>query len=228
MSAPWELSERHFLSEAEVRQLLVHVRSPINDVAVSQASFIDRLIIEGLLFSGLRNSEFCGLLLGDTVVGLGQSALRVRDTRKNDRLVYVPDSLSKLIEVYVRDIRPAKLPEGATSNDLLQPLVLNQRRRPYERTALYRRVVRILTAAALGSRASVQLLRHTYGYLAYKRSGGNLLFVQEQLGHAHPMVTAVYAKFVTFSYSDLANRVEPSESTNHPTNCLENVSCPLS
>ena len=78
---------------------------------------------------------------------------------------------------------------------------------PYDRTSLYRRVVRILTSAGLGDRASVQLLRHTYGYLAYKRTHGNLLFVQQQLGHAHPMVTAIYAQFVKFSYSDLADNV---------------------
>jgi integrase len=53
----------------------------------------------------------------------------------------------------------------------------------------------------------VQLLRHTYGYLAYRNTGGNLLFVQRQLGHAHPMVTAIYAEFVAESYADLANRV---------------------
>ncbi len=76
-----------------------------------------------------------------------------------------------------------------------------------ERTGLYRRVVRILTTAGLGDRASVQLLRHTYGYLAYKRSGGNLLFVQRQLGHAHPMVTSIYAQFVEESYEAIAEMV---------------------
>ena len=87
------------------------------------------------------------------------------------------------------------------------PLVLNERGKPYERTGLYRRVVRILTEAGLGSRASVQLLRHTYGYLAYKRSGGNLLFVQRQLGHAHPLVTSIYAQFVDEPYARLADAV---------------------
>ena len=61
-------------------------------------------------------------------------------------------------------------------------------------------------AAGLGERASVQLLRHTYGYLAYKRTGGSLLFVQRQLGHAHPMVTAIYAQFVDESPTALAER----------------------
>jgi integrase/recombinase XerD len=85
--------------------------------------------------------------------------------------------------------------------------VFHERRRPFERTGMYRRVVRILTAAGLGERASVQLLRHTYGYLAYLRTGGNLLFIQRQLGHAHPMVTSIYAQFVEESYAEMAERV---------------------
>jgi hypothetical protein len=75
-------------------------------------------------------------------------------------------------------------------------------------------VVRILTEAGLGDRASVQLLRHTYGYLAYLRTGGNLLFTQRQLGHAHPIVTSIYAQFVPESYSQLAEMLiaEPTSS----------------
>ncbi len=109
------------------------------------------------------------------------------------------------------DLRPNLLPDGVDPDDPQRPLVFNERRRPYERTGLYRRVVRILTEAGLGDRASVQLLRHTYGYLAYLRTGGNLLFVQRQLGHVHPRITAAYAKFVDESYADLAERIVPED-----------------
>ena len=119
----------------------------------------------------------------------------------------MPQSLCNLIRSYVDQYRPALVPDGVDSSDLSQPLVFNDRGNAYERTALYRRVKRILTAAGFGSRARVQLLRHTYGYLAYKRTGGNLLFTQRQLGHAHPMVTAVYAQFVDEDYEELADRV---------------------
>jgi integrase len=208
MSAPWQLSVDSFLSEAEVQRLLDRVRTAAADVAPQEreSALLDRVIIEGLLYSGLRSTEFCGLLLGDTSVGLVRPVLRVSGTRQNDREVHIPRELDDLLREYIRDVRPARLPAGVDPADLHQPLILNERRRPYERTALYRRVVRILQAAGLGERASVQLLRHTYGYLAYKRTGGNLLFVQQQLGHAHPMVTAVYAEFVPFDYHALANR----------------------
>jgi integrase len=112
-----------------------------------------------------------------------------------------------MVTAFVGQTRPALLPEEVDPDDLDCPLVYHERRRPYERTGLYRRVTRILTRAGLKDRASVQLLRHTYGYLAYGRTGGNLLFVQRQLGHAHPMVTSVYAQFFEESYEDLANQV---------------------
>jgi site-specific recombinase XerD len=145
------------------------------------------------------------LTLANTVVGAGESVFLVRGTPREDRTVYVPAELSGLIRRFVSEIRPHCLPAGASPNDLSMPLVLNERGRPYERTGLYRRVVRILTEAGLKERASVQLLRHTYGYLAYKRSHGNLLFAQRQLGHAHPSVTSIYAQFVDESYADLAD-----------------------
>ena len=96
----------------------------------------------------------------------------------------------------------------------------NERGKAYERTALYRRVVRILTDAGLGDRASVQLLRHTYGYLAFKQTGGNLLFLQKQLGHAHPMVTAVYAEFVDFPLDRLADQIAEPFSAVRPEKSL--------
>src|SRR4029077_5462721 len=103
--------------------------------------------------------------------------------------------------------RPKLCSGSIDPTDLTLPLILNERGRPYERTGLYRRVVRIFPAAGVGDRASVQLLRHTYGYLAYLRTGGNLLFVQRQLGHAHPVVTSIYAQFVKEEYAALADSI---------------------
>lgn len=205
----WEVTADMFLSEQEVESLLKFVRgrdrSADDESCVREA--VDRLIVEILLFSGLRNSELCQLRVADLTVGPRQSALSVAGTPRQDRIVFIPRALSDDIVRYVERIRPGCLPEGASSRDLSLPLILNERGRPYDRTALYRRVVRILSDAGLEDRASVQLLRHTYGFLAYKRTGGNLLFVQRQLGHAHPMVTAVYSQFVKFSDIDLADKV---------------------
>ena len=221
MVEPWKLTKASFLSPDEVALLLERVRDRDQAGEDRPVFLADRLIIEGLLFSGLRNSEFCSLQLGGTAAARKESVFVVEETPKQDRTVHVPDFVSELVRRYARDVRPGLLRAGADPKDPSIPLLVNERGRPYERTGLYRRVLRILSDAGFGARASVQLLRHTYGYLAYKESGGNLLFVQRQLGHAHPMVTAVYAEFVTFPPDQLANTTaapfEPRAASRRPT-----------
>lgn len=206
-ATPWELTRESFLSEDEVARLLAHLRQVEQESSDRSAAATDRVIIETLLFSGVRNTEFCRLLIADTCIATGRPEFQVSERPGEVRTVHLPRSLCELLESYVREFHPQRLPAGVRPDDIEQPLILNERGKPYERTALYRRVVRILSAAGLAERASVQLLRHTYGYIAYKRTGGNLLFVQQQLGHAHPMVTAIYAQFVPFNQPDLANAV---------------------
>ena len=205
----WELTREMFLSEDEVHLIRESLRVRISTATMSTVwqARTDQLIFEMLTFSGLRNSEFCHLRVSDVPPAFRQAALRVAETPRQDRIVAIPGTLVELIGAYIREVRPHVLHESVPVKDGNQPLVVNERGRPLDRTALYRRVVRILSEAGFASRASVQLLRHTYGYLAYKRTQGNLLFVQQQLGHSHPMVTAVYAAFVEFSKEDLANQV---------------------
>ena len=209
MTPAWQLTREMFLSLDEVEALLEHVRAQCaaGSGRAKLSAQIDRLVVEGLLFSGLRTTEFCRLTLADTVIGQGTSVFVVSGMRGRDRTVYVPHQVSDFVRQFVDHTRPALLPEDVDPGDTSQPLVFGERKNPLERTGLYRRVVRVLTAAGMGERASVQLLRHTYGYLAYARSNGNLLFVQRQLGHAHPMVTAIYAQFVDESYECLAEQV---------------------
>ncbi len=178
------------------------------DSAANSAA-LDRLIVVALLSSGLRNSEFCALRLRDTILGRGESVFEVTGEQGRERVVHVPLSVSNMVRRYAEDARPRFVREGMDANDLDQPLLLSEHGRPFDRTGLYRRVVRILTEGGLGDRANVQLLRHTYGYLAYLRTGGNLLFVQRQLGHAHPATTVAYAELVPESYADLAERILP-------------------
>jgi integrase/recombinase XerD len=216
---PWDITREMFLSENEAESLLAHVRARCAHAVDRERAVarLDQLIVECLMYSGIRNSECCRLKLGDTILGTGQSTLIAGGPKRDERrTVHVPQHLSRLIAQYARETRPFFLPQGVQRMDLSEPLFFNEHRNPFERTGLYRRVVRILTEAGLGDRASVQLLRHTYGYLAYLRTGGNLLFVQTQLGHAHPMITSVYAQFVDLSPAHLAETVAGNSSRTPP------------
>ena len=209
MSRGWDLTRDSFLSESEVGGLLNSLGQPLEGepTAGKTSAWLDRVIVESLLLSGLRNSEFCELALGDVDLQAEHPTFTVRRSDDRGRTVHLPRHLGGLLRDFVRDCRPVCLPEGVDATDPAQPFVFSERRRSFERTSLYRRVVRILKRAGLGAKASVQVLRHTYAYLAYKQTGGNLLFVQRQLGHAHPRITSVYAKFVEESYGKLADRV---------------------
>ena len=205
----WHLKPGMFLTTGEVERLLTFLADCVSpDTGRNRdTARLDELICTSLIFSGMRNSEFCALTMSNTIVGMGVSTFVVERSDGPSRTVCVPNLVSALVSTYVDEVRPRFLPAGIDPQDRSQPLLFNEHRRPYERTGLYRRVVRILTDAGLGDRASVQLLRHTYGYLAYLRTGGNLLFVQRQLGHAHPRITAIYAELVDESYAELAERV---------------------
>jgi integrase/recombinase XerD len=205
---PWQITREMFLEEAEVQQLLADIRRRAAAAPEEEPTArVDRLIIELLLFSGLRPSEFCRLRVQDAVLTASESLLRVTEGAGQSRTVFIPRWLSREVAGYLSKMRPLFLDSRNGTDKSTSPMILNERGRAYDRTALYRRVTRVLTAAGLGNRASVQLLRHTYGYLAYKRSGGNLLFVQRQLGHAHPMVTAIYAQFVEEHPTRLADQI---------------------
>jgi integrase/recombinase XerD len=220
-SEPWTLTREMFLTPAEAGRLLQNLAQAEADPG-EPAAAVDRVIIELLLLTGIKNSEFCRLTPSDVVLhrkgprstgDATSGAIRVSSSPKERREVILPRRVAVLLERYLRDVRPALKLTGYSARDASGPLVPNERGNFYDRTALYRRVVRILTAQGFGERASVQLLRHTYGYLAYLGTGGNLLFVQKQLGHAHPMVTAIYSEFVTFDEAALADLVDPLAAT---------------
>ncbi|QDT50789.1 Tyrosine recombinase XerD [Symmachiella dynata] len=217
--AAWELTRENFLSLPEIEQLNRYLDDQIVDATgkALNTAVLDRVIITGLLYSGLRNSEFCRLTVRDARLGPGEAVLEVVGTPRQDRTVSIPQFISRRIQEYIAEIRPALLKGEVAANDASQPLIINERGRPYERTGLYRRVVRILTAAGLGAKASVQVLRHTYGYLGYLKTDGNLLFLQRQMGHAHPMVTSIYAQFVEENNAALAERLAEGNAGNDKT-----------
>jgi integrase/recombinase XerD len=208
-----QISADKILSASEVENLLtmLHERASAKHQDSWASDQLDELISVALLSSGLRNSELCALTLSRTVIGMNESVFVVHGDPPDGRVVCVPRRTSELVQEYAEAVRPNFTPDGWAADDLTCPLLLNEHRRPFDRASLYRRVVKILTQAGLGERANVQLLRHTYGYLAYLRTGGNLLFVQRQLGHAHPATTSAYAELVKESYSDLAELVLPGE-----------------
>ena len=206
---PWQITRQMFLSEDEIDGLLQHLSRQVRRAECdSVGPHVDEVIIRSLLFSGLRNSEFCGLTLANTIVGTGESVFLVRGTPREDRTVYVPAELSGLIRRFVAEVRPHCLPQ--LLRPTISPCLSFSMNAVGVTNALWG-----FTAASCEScprpgsseRARVQLLRHTYGYLAYcKRSHGNLPSARSGSPSTHtPSVTSIYAQFVDESYADLAD-----------------------
>src|SRR5262245_16520161 len=102
MFNPWTITRRMFLSTAEVDALLAHVARRAGPAAPDgHAAAVDRVIIESLLFSGLRNSKFCRLTLADVTAAPGGFAFQVRGTPREDRTVFIPERLAGLVREYI-------------------------------------------------------------------------------------------------------------------------------
>src|ERR1043166_3848879 len=160
---PWDISRDMFLTDGETAALLDHVRQCELDADDKRrmAAATDRVLIETLLFTGIRNSELCRIRLKDVQLGAKDSLIYIRGKCRERRSVHIPAALDSLLTRFIKVTRPALLKTGVKPSDPSQPLFINEHHRAFERTTLYRRVVRILTEAGMGSRASVQLLRHT-------------------------------------------------------------------
>ena len=79
VKTPWVLTRDMFLAEQEVNDLKAFLQRQLEAAAADEqhAAATDQVIIQGLVYSGLRNSEFCRLRVVDTILGIGESVFRV-------------------------------------------------------------------------------------------------------------------------------------------------------
>src|SRR5260370_10610720 len=119
---PWQVTRQMFLSEDEVDRLLGHLSQMAQRAESGEITeYVDEVIVQSLLFSGLRNSEFCRLTLADTFMGTRKSVFQVLGTPREDRDVVIPRTLNDLVRRFVAEIRPNCLREGESPRDLALP-----------------------------------------------------------------------------------------------------------
>ena len=151
----------------------------------SQRAVVDELVVELLVNGGMRASELCDLNIGDLPISHGKPVLWIRDGKGNvSRSIDVPDSLQKRLERFVRLYRKNAGPDD--------PLLVS-----YKGTrVIYRTIFEKIRKLGRDSglvHLHPHMLRHTYGTRLYNVEQ-DLRFVQDQLGHASPDTTAIYAK----------------------------------
>ena len=176
-----------YLSETQLRRLRQHVKD-MADLARQRGSMrgiIDELVIELLVNTGLRASELCDLNIGDLPMTHGKDAVWVRDGKGNvARTVDIPESLRERLERFVRLYRKDAKPD--------EPLLVSAKGSRIIYRSMYEKVKKVGRQSGIG-KLHPHMLRHTYGTRLYNVDQ-DLRFVQDQLGHASPTTTAIYAK----------------------------------
>lgn len=176
-----------YLSEAQLRRLRQYVKD-MADLARQRGTMrgvIDEMVIELLVNTGLRASELCGLNLSDLPMSHGKDTVWVRDGKgKVARTVDIPESMNKRLERFVKLYRKDANPD--------EPLLVSSRGKRMIYRSIYEKIKKLGRQSGIG-KLHPHMLRHTYGTRLYNVEQ-DLRFVQDQLGHASPTTTAIYAK----------------------------------
>ncbi len=207
------LAPNKYLSDLEYDKLIAYVRQQ-GDIARQRGSrraVINELLVETLLFTGMRAEEICSLQVRDLPLSHGKDVVYVRSGKGNvSRTIEISSRFAEQLTSFVKGFRKNAKPGSA--------VFVNERgyrwlRRKTQRAAksdghvieekrsehssrltydsLYSRV-RIIGHRAGVSRLTPHMLRHTYCTRLYNVTK-DLLFVKDQAGHSNLATTAIYA-----------------------------------
>lgn len=179
----WVLTPDKFLTKEELVALLRHAeecrargaergqRQPVKDW----------LLVRLALLSGLRASELADLKVVDCFIGYGRSEIVVRCGKNGkSRVVKISPDLKRDIRWYLK----WKSDQGELHPEAY--LIRGHRKERVSRVALWKRWKKLCPQHRLHD------ARHTNATMLYEATT-DLRFVQRQLGHSSPSITAIYA-----------------------------------
>ncbi len=159
----------------------------------------DRAILLVLLDSGLRASELCALCVDDYDQRNGQ--LHVRHGKGNKgRYVYLGDSSRKAIWRYMA-ARPATL--------AADPLFATRTGGHLERNSLGNMIEATARRAGV-PKPTIHRFRHTFA-INFLRNGGNVLELQQLLGHEKLDTVRIYAALAQVDLEEAQRRASPAD-----------------
>jgi integrase/recombinase XerD len=155
------------------------------DRSVREASVFnlrDQAIIITLVDTGVRAAELCNFEIRDYIQSQGRLLVRKGKWNK-DRVVFLGQSGRRILWRYLVT-RPDAQPTD--------PLFATGTNRPIERNNL-RSTLQDIGARAAVLKVTVHRFRHTFA-VNFLRNGGNLLELQEMLGHENMNTLRIYAR----------------------------------
>lgn len=182
-----------FLSKQEVKRLRESSELRAKKARMSRATIPVRnwIIIDLLLLSGLRAQEAVDLVVGDVSIGHGKREIMVRSGKGQvTRVVRIPEEL----KVHIKDFLEWKswIKESLEED---APLFRSAKGGHLTKVALWYIVKAELKRADVSQDYSIHSLRHTYATHLYEKTK-DLRLVQNQLGHASPVTTQIYADVI--------------------------------
>jgi len=207
------LAPDKYLSDEEFDTLIAYVRQQ-GDIARQRGSrraVVNQMIIETLLFTGMRAEELCSLQVRDLPLSHGKDVVYVRRGKGNvSRTIEISSDFAQKLTSFVKDYRKNAKPGSAVFVNergyrrlrwkMQRPAksdgrMIEENRSEHSSRLIYRSLyskVRIIGQKAGLRRLTPHMLRHTYLTRMYNVKN-DLRFVQDQAGHASPSTTAIYA-----------------------------------
>ena len=164
------------------------------------------LMVDLLLWTGMRASELVKLRVEDTPYVLGMDVIEIYDSKyRGDRTVDVSPRLAKAIETYILHVRSKTLPRHVVRRDTHRPLFYNNRRRPYTcrssngriraSSTFSREVTSLGLHVGLRKELRPHIFRHTFAVNTL-RAGVNVRTLQAKMGHSSLSITERYLLLV--------------------------------
>ncbi|MGH8612587.1 MAG: tyrosine-type recombinase/integrase [Gammaproteobacteria bacterium] len=189
---------RNILTQQEARKI---IETPDTHTLLG---YRDRTILEVLYATGIRKQELMNLTVTD--VNLEEELLRINAGKGGkDRVVPLSRIASRLLETYLKAIRPELL-RNATSSQLF----ISLRARPMGKNTVGAVVEKYARLAHVKKPVTCHLWRHTCATHLLKNHA-NLRHVQEILGHRSLATTERYLRLTITDLKEAHRKCHPRE-----------------
>lgn len=182
------LTPDKYLSKGETKQLFEAVRAKaLVDIADGRMTW-DKIwmMIHTVFNTGLRVSELADLKVGHIHLGQDPYVKVVNGKGGNSRKVLIQSAKQHAFRKHIKEFIGRY---GLSPDDYL----MNIKGKPYSKMGLQKQFKRAVKEAGLPDEYSIHCARHTFAVYLYDRQK-SLRMVQQQLGHADPGTTAIYAQ----------------------------------
>jgi integrase/recombinase XerC len=174
----------------------------------------DRAVLELLYGTGMRLSELVGCTIAQCDFAKG--VIKVLGKRNKERLLPLGGKAAESLKLYLRDrFAPPEAVwqsrdqySGFFKEALTEPLFTGRGTDPLSRRTIQRIVFKYLAHAAVLSRMSPHVLRHTFATHLLD-AGADLRAVQELLGHASLSTTQIYTHVTLERLRDVYEKAHP-------------------